>query len=207
MRFTRQFFAAIILCAATGAFSHVARAQQPTAPAAKPTFEGKLALIDTSAFADEKAGIQRIVQAVLRVNNEFQPRSTELQQLRARYDQLVKEINDTKSLSDQQALARKADDAENLKRDIDRKSEDAKTGYEKRLREVLSPLQEDVFKALDVYAKENGISIIIDASQVPVLYGDRALDITGNFISIYNQRNPAAGAAASTAAPAGARKP
>jgi Skp family chaperone for outer membrane proteins len=205
MRFTRPVIAAIILCAA---LASVARAQQPTAPV-KPSLEGKVALIDTSAFADEKAGIRRIVEAVTRVNNEFQPRSTELQGLRTRYDQLVKEINDTKSVADQQALARKADDADTLKKDIERKSEDAKSAYEKRLRDALAPLQEDVFKALDTYAKENGISVIIDASQVPVLYGDRSIDITANFIGIYNQRNPATGAAATTAgAPAGAaRKP
>jgi Skp family chaperone for outer membrane proteins len=204
MRFTRHAAVALLLCAALGS---AARAQQPAAPS-KPSLEGKVALIDTSAFADEKAGIRRIVEAVTRVNNEFQPRSTELQGLRARYDQLVKDINDPKQQADQQALARKADEADGLKRDIDRKSEDAKNGYEKRLREALSPLQEDVFKALDAYAKENGIAIIIDASQVPVLYGDRAIDITGNFISIYNQRNPATGAAATTAgAPAGARRP
>ncbi|MDT7603315.1 MAG: outer membrane protein [Acidobacteriota bacterium] len=206
MRFIRSSVAAIILCATLAA---VARAQQPQAPApTKPSLEGKVAIIDTSAFADEKAGIRRIIEAVTRVNNEFQPRSTELQQLRARYDQLVKEINATPTTTDQQAVARKADDADSLKRDIERKSEDAKTAYEKRLREALAPLQDDVFKALDAYAKENGISVIIDASQVPVLYGDRSIDITAHFIGIYNQRNPATGAAATTAgAPAGTRKP
>jgi Skp family chaperone for outer membrane proteins len=202
MRFTRHFVAALLLCAAC---ISAARAQQPAAPA--PSLQGKVALIDTSAFADEKAGIRRIVEAVTRVNNEFQPRSTELQQMRARYDQLVKEINATPAAADQQAVARKADDADTLKRDIDRKSEDAKSAYEKRLREVLSPLQEEVFKALDAYAKENGIAIIIDASQVPVLYGDRAIDITGNFISIYNQRNPAGAATTTAGAPTGARRP
>jgi outer membrane protein len=204
MRFTRPFVAALVLCVA---LASAARAQQPAAPS-QPNLNGKVALIDTSAFADEKSGIRRIVEAVTRVNNEFQPRSTELQGLRARYDQLVKEINDVKTVSDQQALARKADDADALKKDIDRKSEDAKAAYEKRLRDVLGPLQDDVFKALDAYAKENGISLIIDASQVPVLYGDRAIDITGNFISIYNQRNPATGAAATTAGTPGApRRP
>jgi Skp family chaperone for outer membrane proteins len=205
MRFTRHVAAALVLCAALGS---AARAQQPAAPApAKPSLEGKIALIDTSAFADEKAGIRRIIEAVTRVNNEFQPRSTELQGLRARYDQLVKEINATPATADQQAVARKADDADALKRDIDRKSEDAKSAYEKKLREALAPLQEDVFKALDAYAKANGIAIIIDASQVPVLYGDRAIDITGNFISVYNQRNPASPAATTAGAPAGTRKP
>jgi Skp family chaperone for outer membrane proteins len=207
MKTIRLITSAIILCAACVC---AARAQQPTAPASvRPAADTKIAIINSSVFADENQGIKRIVEAVRRVNNEFQPRSTELQQLRARYDQLAKEINDTKAVADQAALQRKADDAEQLKRDIERKSEDAKAAYDKRLREVIGPVQEEVFKALDAYAKENGISLIIDASQVPILVAAQSVDITQHFISLYNQRNPATGSAGAsaptTAAPTAAR--
>ncbi|MDT7543289.1 MAG: outer membrane protein [Acidobacteriota bacterium] len=197
MKHIRSVAAAALICAALVSAAH---AQQPPASAAKPSLEGKVAVIDTSAFADEQTGIRRIVEALRRIEGEFTPRSNELQQMRARYDQLVKEINDTKTVADQPALQRKADEAEQLKRDIERKSEDAKAAYEKRLHEVVGPVQDEVFKSLDAYAKEYGISIIIDASQVPLIYGAQSVDITQHFINIYNQRNPAAAGAATTPA-------
>jgi Skp family chaperone for outer membrane proteins len=198
MKTIRLITSAVVLCAACVC---AARAQTPTAPTStRPSLEGKVAVINTSAFSDEQAGIRRIVEALHRIETEFTPRGKELEQMRARYDQLVKELNDTKGApADQATLQRKADEAEQLKRDIERKSEDAKTAYEKRVGDVMKPLQDEVFKSLDAYARENGIAIIIDASQVPLLYGSQSVDITQNFINIYNQRNPATAAAAPAA--------
>lgn len=184
MKHTRTAFALALLFAA---FSHAARAQQP---AAQRSFEGKTAIIDTSAFADEKAGIRRIVEALRRVESEFKPQSDTIQQMRARYDGLVKQIN--AGSGDQAALQRAADEADQLKRDIDRRSEDAKAAYDKRVQEMIGPLQDDVFRALDAYAKQYGIALIIDASQVPIMVTAQSVDITDHFISFYNQRNPAA---------------
>ncbi|HVG38640.1 MAG TPA: OmpH family outer membrane protein, partial [Pyrinomonadaceae bacterium] len=156
-------------------------ASRPVAPAGASSAapgEAKIALINTSAFGDEKAGILKFIAAIKRVDGEFQPRRTELQGLRTRYDALVKQINDTKAVADQAALAKSADDAEVLKRDIERKGQDAQLAYEKRMREVLNPLQEDVYKNLETFARARGITLIIDASQVPVLYATDNLDIT-----------------------------
>ena len=200
MKLVRFTAAAVVL----GALLTVnALAQQPTgaarpaaaAPATRPTLEGKIAVIQTEAFMDDKEGIRRIIAAMQGVDREFQPRRTEIQQLETRYNALVKEINDTKSVADQATLTRKADEAETIKKSIDRKREDGQRDLEKRMGEVLNPLQGDVYKALDAYAKERGIAIIIDASRVPVLYATDTVDITRDFIASYNQRNPATAAA------------
>lgn len=200
MKIIRQIVAAAVL-ATTAALT--VNAQQPAArPAASAagattaTGEAKIALINTSAFGDEKAGILRFIAAIKRVDGEFQPRRTELQTLQTRYTSLVKEINDTKAVADQATLSKKADDATALKTDIERKTQDAQAAYEKRMRETLNPLQEDVYKALETFAKSRGFTLIIDASQVPILYATDNLDITRAFIADYNQRNPATAAAA-----------
>lgn len=204
MRHIRNLAFAALICAAC---AFVARAQQPAAPvAAPPSLNGKVAVIDTSAFADEQTGIRRVIAALRQIDSEFKPKSDELTQMRARYDGMVKQIN--AGTGDAATLQRTADDAEQLKRDIDRRSEDAKTAYQKRVNDLVGPLQEEVFKALDAYAKENGIALIIDASQVPLIVPDPSrVDITQNFINIYNQRNPAAAGAPapSTGAPAAQR--
>ena len=64
--------------------------------------------------------------------------------------------------------------------------------------EMFSPLQEDIGKALEAYAKSHNINVIIDGSQVPLVYAADALDITRAFINEFNSKNPATAAAAVT---------
>ena len=172
-------------------------ATTPAAPAASAQLgEAKIALIDTGTFADEKQGIARMVAAVKRVEAQFQTVRTELQGMRANLERLTKEINDTKGVADQAALARKAEQAETLEKEIKRKGEDAQGNYQKAMRDALQPVQTDILKALEAYAKGRGITVIIDAAQVPILYATPNMDITAAFIADYNQRNPATAAAA-----------
>jgi outer membrane protein len=174
-----------------------------TASAARPTGDAKIAVIQTEFFSDEKGGIARFVAAMKSVDREFAPRRTDIQGKQQRYNVLVKEINDTKAIADQAALQKKADEAERLKDQIEQQQKEGQRDLDRRMREVLGPLQEDVFKALDAYAKERGISIIIDVSQTPVLYAVESVNITQDFIRGYNQRNPVAAAGA----PAGPARP
>ena len=51
--------------------------------------------------------------------------------------------------------------------------------------------QEVIGKALEVYAKANNINVIIDGSQVPLVYAADTLDITRAFINDFNSKNPA----------------
>lgn len=177
-----------------------APAQTGGAPGGNPV-EGKIAIIDTEAFADPKSGITRLVNAFTVVNNEFKPRSDELQRLRGQYDQLVQDIEKTKNLADQKTLATKADQAETLKNDIERKSQDAQRAYQKRLREVTQPVYQEIGTALQAFAKTRGVTVIFDVSkmgEVMFVVND-GLDLTPAFIADYNQRNPATASASTPA--------
>ena len=213
MKIFRTVFAATLMTAAAAlAVNAQPAATRPAgttpaapAPAASAQLgEAQIALIDTGAFADEKQGIARMVAAVKRVETQFQTVRTELQGMRANLERLTKEIQDTKGVADQAALARKAEQAETLEKEIKRKGEDAQANYQKAMRDALQPVQTDILKALEAYAKGRGITVIIDAAQVPILYATPNMDITAAFIADYNQRNPATAAAA---APRYARKP
>ena len=46
-------------------------------------------------------------------------------------------------------------------------------------------------KALEAFAKQRGINVIIDGSQVPVVYAADSIDITRAFINDFNSKNPA----------------
>ncbi|HEX3083428.1 MAG TPA: OmpH family outer membrane protein, partial [Pyrinomonadaceae bacterium] len=101
---------------------------------------------------------------------------------------------------DPKSVQAKMDQLDTLKKDSQRKLEDTQALYQQRRNALLGPLQEDVGKALDVFAKAHGITLVIDGSQVPgVIYAADTLDITRIFISEYNAKNPAA--AATTAKP------
>jgi Skp family chaperone for outer membrane proteins len=200
-----RFIAAACLFAASlviSAGAQTAARPQPAAPAqggAAPATTGRIAIIDSSAFSDEKQGIARVVNAMRTVDAQFQPVRTEVQGMQTRYQALVDDINKTSAVADPKTIATKTDQADTLKRDIERKTQDAQISIKKRMDETLGPLQEDVYNTLQAFAQQRGISIIIDASRVPLIYAADSVDITKDFIAEYNRAKPAT----ASAAPAG----
>ena len=82
-----------------------------------------------------------------------------------------------------------------MKKDFQRKGEDAQAAYQKRLQEVIGPVYEDIGKALDAYAKAHGITLILDVTKVQgIVSASDSLDITKAFIIEFNSKNPATAA-------------
>jgi Skp family chaperone for outer membrane proteins len=201
------FFAAAFaaLAALTAAAQTAAPATRPAAPqggAAAAIAEGKFAIIDTDAFNDPAQGIKRLVAAFQTVEREFKPRRDEIQTLRTRFEAIAKEIESTKAVADQRALAAKADQASQLEIEIKRKQEDGQKALDKRVQELTGPVYQDVGNALQAFAKARGLSVIFDVSKMQgvVMVVNEGVDITAQFIADYNQRNPAATAATTPAA-------
>ena len=206
----KTFFAAAF--AATAALTASAQTQpaapRPAAPApsgAVTVAEGKFAIIDTEAFGDQKDGIKRLVAAFQTVEREFKPRRDEIQTLRTRFEALAKEINDTKAVAAPAALQTKADQAEQLKVEIERKQQDGQKALDKRVSDLTGPVYQDIGNALQAFAKARGLTVVFDVSKMQgvVMVVDGGIDITSAFIADYNTRNPAATAAA---APAGTNR-
>jgi Skp family chaperone for outer membrane proteins len=185
-----------------------ARPSTPTSGAANVP-DGKVAIVDTEAFGDSKTGIVRLVRAFESVNSEFKIQRDELQKLNAQYEQIVKDINATKVVADQKTLAAKTDQAESLKKQIERKQQDARDAYTKRLRDVTEPVWRDINTSLEAYARQRGASVVFDVSKLGqvMLVINSGIDITKGFIADYNQRNPAAAAASPTRPAASPTKP
>lgn len=185
----------------TVAILSVSAQQQPKPGAAAPPAaapqsnvavpDSKLAMIYSDSFLDPKNGIARFSTLLGTLNREFQPRQTELQGLQTRVNTLTKEINDTQSVADPNAIRQKREQLEQLNTEFKRKGEDAEAAYTKRRQEIFMPLQQDIGKALEVFAKARGITVIVDGSQVPVVYAADSIDITRAFITDFNSKNPA----------------
>jgi Skp family chaperone for outer membrane proteins len=192
---------ASIALLATVAISSASAQQKPVAPTSAPATQStgavpdsKMALIYSDAFLDPKLGIARFNTLLGTLNREFQPRQTELNTLSQKITQLTKEISDTQAVADPKTIAQKNDQLEQAKTEYKRKGEDAEAAYGKRRQEIFAPLQEDIGKALEVFAKARGITVIVDGSQVPVVYASDSIDITRVFINDFNSKNPATAA-------------
>lgn len=200
MKIYRLMAAAIFVAAITVA--PVFAQPKPSTPATQPPAtqstgtvpDSKIAVIYSNAFLDQKNGIARFTTLVATLNREFQPRQTELTQLQDRIKTSTDEINKLQGSSvpvDPKSLQAKADALEQLKKEYQRKGEDAEALYQKRQQEIFAPLQDDIEKALEAYAKQRGITVIIDASRVPMVYAADSIDITKAFIADFNSKNPA----------------
>lgn len=189
-------FAFLLALSFSTAFAQTKPAAAGQAPAQTTATvpESKIALIYSDAFLDAKTGIARFNTLVTTLNREFQPRQTELQTMQQRITTLTNEVNQAQAASsvvDPKSIQTKIDTLEQLKKDYQRKGEDAQAAYNKRKQDIFQPLQDDIGKALEVYAKQRNINVIIDGSAVPLVYAADTLDITRAFINEFNSKNPA----------------
>lgn len=165
----------------------------PAAEVVLPT--SKIALISTALFLDPKSGIGKFNSTLTKLNGEFQRVKDELNQMQSRAQALEAEITKLREAPagtpiDQRAVQTKIDQLDQMKKDIQRKAEDAQVSYDKRRNELFAPVEDEVRKALEVFAKARGINVIIDSASVPLLYADGSLDITRAFIADFNSKNP-----------------
>lgn len=160
----------------------------------------KMAIIDTDAFLDPKQGITKFTATITKLNGEFQKQKDDLTGMQQRQKTLEDELAKLQQAPagtpiDRNSVSTKSDQLDQLKKDITRRGEDAQAAYNRRRTELFAPLQEEIGRALEVFAKARGITIIIDASQVPLIYAADSLDVTRAFIAEFNSKNPAAASA------------
>ena len=186
-----KVFRIVVAVAAFAAFTILAQTQ--TRPAATPT---TVAIIDSSAFSDEKAGIARVMAAMQQIEIKFTPLRNELRGMRDRLTTMRSDIQKKRLIQDASMTAKQTEDADRLELEIKRKAEDAQSSYQKESLAVLDPLQKDIGTALTAYAQSKGITLLIDTNRVPIVYAASQLDITKDFIADYNRTHPAGAAPA-----------
>ena len=195
-----KVFRIVVAVAAFAAFTILAQTQ--TRPAATPT---TVAIIDSAAFSDEKAGIARVMVAMQQLEARFLPVRNELRTMRERLNTMRTDIQKKRQVQEPSLTAKQTEDADRLELEIKRKAEDAQASYQKESLAALDPLQKDIGTALTAYAQSKGIALLIDANRVPILFAASQIDITKDFIAEYNRTHPAGTAPA--AAPARPTRP
>ena len=196
-----KVFRIVVVVAAVVLAAFTILAQTQTRPAATPA---NIAIIDSSAFSDDKNGIARVIAVGQQIETKFQPVRTELRGMRDRLNAMRLDLQKKRGVQDAAATARQTDEADQLELQIKRKSEDAQASYQRESLAMLDPLQKDIGTALTAYAQSRGITLLIDANRVPIVYAANSLDITRDFIADYNRTHPA-GPVTTTPAQAPAR--
>jgi len=185
----------VVAAVALAAFTILAQ----TRPAATPA---NIAIIDSSAFSDEKNGIARVIAVGQQIEAKFMPLRTELRGMRERLQAMRLDLQKKRGVQDAATTARQTDEADQLEVQIKRKSEDAQAGYQRESLAMLDPLQKDIGNALTAYAQSRGVTLLIDANRVPIVYAANNLDITKDFIAEYNRTHPAGPVTTAPARPA-----
>lgn len=159
-----------------------------------PAGATKIAVIDTSAFGDEKAGIAKYIQALKSLQTELKPRQDEITALETKMTTLSKDIENLSraSVVDPKSIDAKREEGERMQLDYNYKKEQYKSNLERRYAVVIGPIQNDIGKALEEYGKQKGFQAIFDLSKDEkgmLLWADMATaDITNDFIKFYNAR-------------------
>ncbi len=187
-----SFIAASFIFVAITAVTAFGQAAQPAAPF-------KMAVIDTGAF-DGKDGITRYSAAMNALEAEFKPLETEIQGLITKYNTLgveIKKLQDQAAAGtvpiDQRSAQTKVDEYQTLELTIKRKQEDAKARAARREPAVMGPIRVEIGKALQDYAKQRGIALILDAAKLDgagliLAFDEAKVDVTKDFITYFNTR-------------------
>ena len=168
-----------------------ARLMSSPAKSQPPIAAAPVAIIDSGVFTDEKTGITRVIVALKQLNSRFDPVNNELKGMQSRLNTLRTDIQTKQATQSPNLTQQQADQASQLELQIKRKSEDARSDYQKQMAAVLEPLQKDIANALTAYAQSHAILLIIDVNRVPVIYVHDSIDITKDFVTEYNRTHPA----------------
>lgn len=208
MKINRLFAASLFLAAVTSLPAYAQQNPRSAAPAGGAAAAGvaatipdsKIAFINTEAFADEKQGIARYVNAMKSLEREFLPRQNELvalqTQLKGIADDITK-LNNNQSVVDPKTIQQKQEQGVAIQNQLEFKKKEAEAAFQKRRQDIVDPISDDIAKALDAFSRQRGINLMLDISKFApaVLSVNPAMDMTAAFIAEYNSR------AATTAAP------
>ena len=159
----------------------------------------KIGWLDTGAFGDEKEGVTRYVGGLKALDTEMKPKVLELQTIQAKLktisDELTKAQNSPPNVPiDQKAIQAKQEEGQKLQTDFEYAKKKYDAALEARSGQVLGPISADISKAIQDFAKAKGYAVVLDINALAqanaILALDTSANITKEFITYYNARQP-----------------
>lgn len=173
-------------------------------------------------FAQEKAlkvAVININEAIIRSNDgqealkqiqtRFAPREADLQKQQREIADLQNQLRQQERTLSPEALGRLQRSIDDKTRILNRAAEDAQAEFQQAQQDMGAEISRKMMGVIEEYIKTSGFTLVLDASQSPILYAEPTIVITDKIIELYNQASakPAAGAAPAPAAQPGAAAP
>jgi outer membrane protein len=161
-----------------------------------------LVALSAFAFAEFKLGIIN-PQAVLQMSAKGKEAIERLKTIQLakqkKYENMQKEIDtlEKEALSpalNAEAREKKTQELQNKRVDIKRFAEDAQKDTMSAQQKEFEKIQADLMPLIEKIAKENGFSLILDASSTGIAYSEPAIDITEKVVKAYDIQSAAAAA-------------
>lgn len=196
---------ALIAVLASG-FALSAAAQTPASTTAAP----KVAVIQ---FQNAVAATNEFQRDFGDLQKKFAPQRDQLKGLSDEVESLTKQLQASGDKLSDAERATKTKQIDDKKKQAQRILEDSQNDYQQQMQETFGKIAQKVDQLLNTYAKEQGYTLVIDATeqqqQAPVvMYAAPQTDITRAIVDAYNTKSgvpapaPAAPHAAAPKAPA-----
>ena len=191
------------------ALNAVAQTAAPAAAAAPVTPVAMPAKIAIIAFQVAVAQTNEGQRNFSDIQKKFEPKQQQLKALNDDIESLKKQLQsqgDKLSPAETATRTKKIDDET---KELQRSAEDARNDYQQAIGEMYNTLATKVFDVVESYAKEQGYTLVLDASQQqsPILWYPENTDITKPVIAAYNAKSgvPAPATPAQSTVPAAPR--
>ena len=184
----KRTLALAVLLASGLALNATAQTAAPATAPAAPAGPAKVAIIMFQvAVAQTNEGQRNFGD----VQKKFEPKRAQLKTLSDDIDSRKKQLQaqgDKLSPAESAAQTKKIDEET---KELQRSAEDAQNDYQQAVGEMYNTLASKVFDTVQTYAKEQGFTLVLDASQQqsPVLWAAETTNITQPIIAAYNAKS------------------
>ena len=184
----KRTFALVLMLASGMALSAAAQTSAAPAAAAPQAVPAKIAVIAFQLAVGQTNEGQRDFADL---QKKYAPKEAALKTLSDEIDNLTKQLQTqgaSLSEADRNAKAKAIDDK---KKQLDRESQDARDSFQQDVQDMYNALASKVYDVMQSYAEQQGFTLILDYSQqqTPVLYANKATDITKQVIDAYNLKS------------------
>jgi outer membrane protein len=129
---------------------------------------------------------------------KFEPKQKEIDGLRTEIEQLRKQLNDAKDLTEADRSNR-VRTIEQKDKNLQRVAEDAQKDFQDEQQQIIGRIGNKLMEVVDKYARQNGYSVIVDANADnpgPVLWASEQANISQAILDAYNSQSGVAAPAA-----------
>jgi len=146
-------------------------------------------------------------QASAELQSQFAPRTTEIENINKQINDVRQRLAACEGKCSQDEIARLQQQGQRMAQRMDRLNNEYQEDVNGAQQEVIDRIGRKMVDVLDRYSRENGFTVVLDASaqNSPILYASTQIDLTQDIIHLYDSQYPVKAAAPAQQKPAAAK--